>query len=515
MLEIYSGYVTSVESISELIGNAKKAWDMMETDVQKAQVKALFIEREKELGGTGRQLQSVFSTISKDEKAKHAKAVNDQIRKVLNQTDYPWLTFDSKGLPEASVSNINSIMAYDTGYASEVLDGTLRYNLLGNYAEIQHTNLITGEITTRKWSDADEATSKRYIEEWYGIYSKPKHDDAMRIFFRDNAYNPVMDILNQLKWDGEERCEHFLTKWAKADDTPYVHECSRLIFAGGIWRMMMPGCKMDDVIILIGKQGGGKSSLVRFLAINDNYFGEIKSVEGKESIEQLDGKWICEIPELAAFTRAKEVEAIKAFITRQKDNYRKPFDRNVDDRPRRCIFIGTTNLPTPLMDATGGRRFYPVQTYCDGYDLFKHEAECRQYIEQCWAEALAKYKAGKMPNYAREDLVSEYRAAQEAATQDDWRIGAIEAYLAGKSVGDFVCVKELVAKVLSADPEHPTNPTPKDSKDVGVILSKMDGWEKSENREYTAAYGRQRGWKKVARMACEAEYDAKHEELPY
>jgi len=43
----------------------------------------------------------------------------------------------------------------------------------------------------------------------------------------------------------------------------------------------------------------------------------------------------------------------------------------------------------------------------------------------------------------------------------------------------------------------------------------MDGWEKSENREYTAAYGRQRGWKKVARMACEAEYDAKHEELPY
>ena len=486
----------------------------MHNSAEKAQIRALFIEREKELGGTGRQLQSVFSAYAKDDKAQHAHEVKTRIQKVYNEAEYPWLTFDAKGMPEATVSNFNSIMMYDPMYQEEVLDGTLKYNLLGNYAEIKHENYITGEITVRKWSDADEANSKRYIEEMYGIYAKQKHEDALRIFFRDNAYNPVLDILTQLKWDGEERCEHFLTKWAKAEDTPYVRECSRLIFAGGIWRMMLPGCKMDDVVILIGKQGGGKSSLVRFLAIHDDYFGEVKSVEGKEAIEQLDGKWILEIPELAAFTRAKEVEGIKAFITRQKDNYRKPFDRNVDDRPRRCIFIGTTNVQCPLLDATGGRRFYPVQTNCDGYDLFKHEQECRDYIAQCWAEALAKFKEKRMPNFAREDLVSEYRAAQENATQDDWRIGVIENYLMKKSIGDFVCVRDIAVNALSPDKEHPVILTPRDSKDIGIIMSKMDGWVKSEKREYTVDYGRQRGWTKTAVMEHESEVDGYIEELP-
>ena len=504
-----------MESVSELIGNARMAWDMMETQSQRAQIRALFIEREKELGGTGKQLQSVFTQFSQDDKAHRAQVVSKHMKAVVGESDCPWITFDNRGLPETTVANISSIMQFDSRYKDEVLNGTLQYNLLGNYAEIKHEDYITGQTSVRKWSDADEASSKRYIEEVYGIYSKQKHDDALRIFFRDNSYNPVTDILNQLEWDGVERCEHFLTKWAKADDTPYVHECSRLIFAGGVWRMMLPGCKMDDVIILIGRQGGGKSSLVRFLAIHDDFFGEVKGVEGKEAIEQLDGKWILEIPELAAFTKAKEVEAIKAFITRQKDNYRKPFDRNVDDRPRRCIMVGTTNVQTPLLDATGARRFYPVQTHCDGYDLFKHEQECRDYIIQCWAEALAKYKAGKMPNFAREDLVAEYRRAQENATLDDWRVGAIEDYLAKKCVGEFVCVKEIAEKVLSPDKEHPQNPQPKESKDIGIIMSKMEGWVKSEKPEYTTNYGRQRVWKKTAAMPCESEIAEHYEGLPY
>lgn len=120
-----------------------------------------------------------------------------------------------------------------------------------------------------------------------------------------------------------------------------------------------------------------------------------------------------------------------------------------------------------------------------------------------------------MPNYANESLVDEYRKAQEYATQDDWRIGVIEQYLAQKSVGDFVCVKELVDKALSFDKEHPLNPTPRDSKDIGIIVSRMDGWEKTNKGEYTADYGRQRGWRKVARMDCEDEIDKNTEGLPY
>ena len=123
---------------------------------------------------------------------------------------------------------------------------------------------------------------------------------------------------------------------------------------------------------------------------------------------------------------------------------------------------------------------------------------CRDDIKQCWAEALAKYNDGKMPNFAREDLVSEYRAKQEAATQDDWRIGAIEEFLQGKAVADSVCIKQIVDEVISPDKEHPINPTSRDSKEIGIIMGKQKNWKKCDNRKFFTKYGQQRGWEKIA-----------------
>ena len=484
---------------------------MIPDKTERAIAQSLFLARAEELSSKS-VVNKIFTAYKNKERQQELLAVREYNKALYQDSSTPFLELDGDNKPKNTIFNFKSIMLKKEFYAN------VRFNILANYPERHIVTVRNGEehIEVRRWTDADEAMSKEYIEQEFGIYSDKKHYDALRILFQERAYNPVLEILQNLpKWDGVERCEHFLTEWAKADDTPYVRECSRLIFAGGVWRMMLPGCKMDDVVVLVGKQGGGKSSLVRFLALHDDYFGEIKTVDGDKATEQLAGKWICEIPELAAFTRAKEVEAVKAFITRQKDSYRKPYDRNVDDRPRRCIFIGSTNNPNFLVDLTGNRRFYPVHTNNIGYDLFKHEEECRDYIAKCWAEALQKYNEGRMPNYADERLVEDYRKAQENATQDDWRVGAIEAYLASKSVGEFVCVKEIAEKVLSPDKDHPQNPTPRDSKDIGIILSQMDGWDKSDKREYTPGYGRQRGWLKIARMKCEAEYEIQSEELPY
>ena len=478
---------------------------------ERATAQSLFLARATELKSKS-LLSKIFSAYQRKEKQENLESVRRYNEAMYQGNDVPFMEMDSEGKPKPTIFNFKSIMLKKDFYAN------VRFNVLANYAERHITTVKNGKetITIRRWTDADEALSKEYIEQEFGIYSDKKHYDALRILFQERSYNPVLEILQNLpKWDGVDRCETFLTKWALADDTPYVHECSRLIFAGGIWRMMLPGCKMDDVVVLIGRQGGGKSSLIRFLALHDDYFGEIKTVEGDKATEQLAGKWICEIPELAAFTRAKEVEAVKAFITRQKDSYRKPYDRNVDDRPRRCIFVGSTNNPNFLVDLTGNRRFYPVQTRSVGYDLFKHENECRDYIAQCWAEALAKYNDGNMPNYADEKLVSEYRKAQDNATQDDWRIGAIESYLDDKAVGDFACVKELMENVLSPDRDHPLNPTPRDSKDIGIIMSRMEGWQRTEIRRYTAKYGQQRGWIKMAESEPKPEDFERSGDLPF
>lgn len=398
---------------------------------------------------------------------------------------------DPKGNVAKTTDNIFRIMQYDPKYRF------IRYNLITNNAEDQRKDR-DGNDVVKAWTDADDAESRRYVEKYYGISNPNKHNDALRLLFREREYNPIIDLIEPIKWDGVERCENFLYIWGRTENSDYAREVSRLIFAGGIHRLYNPGCKFDDVPILIGtRQGEGKSSLIRWLAINDQYFGECNQFDGKEAIEQLSGKWIIEIGELLALTRKKEVEASKAYITRTFDHYRKPFDRNPVDLPRRCIFVGTSNNPQPLTDVQN-RRWYPLQMNTLGYDLFDHEGECREYILQCWAEMRDKYKAHDpgAQNFAKRELVDTYRERQDAARQDDWREGAIKAYLETKSPGDIVCIRELTNKAL-ANGGIGHDPTVVESKDIGMLMTRMDGWELVGAKRYTE-YGVQRSWQKTA-----------------
>ena len=391
--------------------------------------------------------------------------------------------------PLCTTENFVRIMLNDRRYSA------IMYNELSQRAEVHEQK--NGETVIRNWSDADEAYSRNYIESAYRLYSKDKHNDALRILFNERKYNPIIDIVDGIEWDGEERCEHFLTEWAKVEDSPYTREVSRLIFAGGIHRLYAPGTKFDDVPILIGtEQGEGKSTLIRYLAINDAYYGEITAVEGQPSIEQLQGRWICEISELLALTKNKDQEAVKAYITRAVDSYRKPWDKNVTEFPRRCIFVGTSNDSNPLVDKTGNRRYYPVEVHSNGYEIFRQEDEIREYILQCWAEARERYKAKKMPNYANQALVGLYREAQENAMQDDWRVGAIQAFLAKKLPGELTCVREVCHRALSPNPDFPKEPTLAESKDLGRILNKLKDWDRCKSPKQCGLYGKQRCWQK-------------------
>jgi hypothetical protein len=384
-----------------------------------------------------------------------------------------------------TIQGFLDIMLNDPYYAD------IRYNVMTQSAEYPGAD---GKPV--RWTDADEAASQAYIEKAYQMYQAQKHTAALRLLFKAREYNPVIETISKTLWDGQERCAHFLPRWANADDTPYNREVSRLIFAGGIHRLYNPGCKFDDVPILIGtRQGEGKSSIIRFLAVRDEWFGEIKQFEGQQSIEQLYGKWICEIPELSALTKAKDVEASKAFITRAVDSYRKPYDRNTIDLPRRCIFLGTTNNSQPFRDVYN-RRYYPVTMRTSGYDIFDHEDEVREYILQCWAEMRDKYRAHdkEAQNFAKRELVDVYREQQDAARQDDWREGAIESYLAQKAPGDYVCIRELTNKAL-ANGGIGHDPTVVESKDLGMIMARFDDWTKAD-RHYFPEYGRQRSWQK-------------------
>ena len=316
----------------------------------------------------------------------------------------------------------------------------------------------------------------------------------MRIVFAENKYNPVKDIIESTKWDGTPRINELLCKWLGVEDEPYAHEVSRLIFAGGIHRIYNPGCKFDDMPVLVGRQGEGKSTFVRWLAMEDEFFREVNEIDGQKGIEALEGAWICEMGELLALTRAKEVEAVKSYLTRLNDHYRKPFDKRTSDHARQCIFIGTTNKAEFLTDKTGNRRFYPVICNNSGYDLFNHKEEIQNDIRQCWAEAKYLYDVGELNPYADRSLLEIIRKKQAAAVEDDYRVGMIEAYLNEKDKNgndrDMVCVVELWQEAL----KEYGKPNKRDSVEIGMIMSSFTDWEKSSKAFRVNNYGVQRVW---------------------
>jgi len=393
-----------------------------------------------------------------------------------------YLDCDGRGVPLCITDNFLKIIENDEKFKG------LKFNML-TYAPEQERNGIN-----ERWTDADDAETRRYIEKTYNIHSLQKCDDALRIVFARNQYHPIRDIVDALVWDGKNRIYDFLHEWTKCEDTPYTREVSRLIFAGGIHRLYNPGCKFDDMPVLIGtRQGEGKSTLVRWLALDDSYFSEVNEFEGQRGIEAVEGSWICEVSELLAMTKTKEQEAVKSYLTRLNDRYRMPFDKRVTDHPRQCVFIGTTNKEQFLTDKTGNRRFYPVKVYQNGYDLFDREQEIKEYIRQCWAEAKVLYDRDEIPNFADRRLISEIRQMQDEATEDDYRVGLIAGYLDGRTE---TCVLDLWKNALGNEFSKPTK---KDSQELGIIMQSIEGWSKQEKVKRFPTFGVQKWWAKEAK----------------
>ena len=405
------------------------------------------------------------------------------IRKNNCNEDMAHLQLNQYQKPEKTIPNFLNIFQKDNN-----LNDIVRFNELSMSAE----NARTGKI----WNEHDDSLVKAYIEQTYGVRNNECYYDAFNIVCHKNTYNPIKLLLEKNKWDGKPRIETILQKYLKCKDDEYTKEVARLIFSGGIARLYNSGCKFDFMPIFRGQQGSGKSSFIRWLALNDSWFKEVGDIDGQEGKEALDGAWICEISELLALTKSKEVEAVKSFITRQNDNYRKPYERRVTDNPRKCIFIGTTNRSQFLTDKTGNRRFLPIETYCNGYELYEHEQECRQDILQCWLEAKYNFDNNNYSLVANKEILDQIKENQNKYVEDDWRIGVIEDYIKDK---DRTCVKDIWDNAFKYSEKAITK---KDCNDIVAIFDSefTEDWEKSSSIRF-ALYGRQRGWiKKLKQM---------------
>ena len=463
--------------VSDLLKKENIYLIQAESDEIKEQLKALYFARLAELKAdkeVKNQVKKMFKAFDKAEQEMadfHTKENAKKNSKIK-------LAFDGHGKPLATIDNFLLILRNDPVFSS------LKFNQLSYSPE----HIVNGKL--ERWQDKDDSKARLYIEHKYKIHSREKLDDALRVLFSEREYHPIKQIIESVKWDGVSRIQTLFIKWLKCEDIPYIREVTRLVFAGGIHRLYNPGCKFDDVCVLIGtKQGEGKSTFARWLAIQDEFFTEVTEIEGQKGIEAIEGAWICEIAELLAVTRTKEVEAVKSYITKLVDRYRRPFDRRTTDHKRQCVFIGTTNKEQFLTDKTGNRRWYPVKVNSSGYDLHDHKEKIQADILQAWAEAKHLYDIGELEPYADRGLVEEIRAKQEQAVEDDYRIGMIEDYLKDRTK---ICVMELWKNALD---NQFSKPTRRESNEITLILQSLGGWERGKVERHPR-FGNQMFWHK-------------------
>ena len=170
----------------------------------------------------------------------------------------------------------------------------------------------------------------------------------------------VCEYLDSLIWDQKKRIDRWLIEYAGAEDSDYVRAVSRDVLVAAVRRARQPGCKLDEMVILEGPQGSGKSGALRILA-GDEWFTDNSPLGSSRGlIEATAGKWIVEASELNRLSKG-DLAAFKAFLSCSVDVARPAFQKEASRVPRRFVVIGTTVEIDYLTDAGGNRRFWPVR----------------------------------------------------------------------------------------------------------------------------------------------------------
>lgn len=382
-------------------------------------------------GASGRSLPSykeMAAFASEDEETKRTLAAEVTARAVLDfesaEEDADWnakLAMTEEGAIRPTIVNAVLILRN-----AEALKG-IRFNELSRAIEVE--GKLPWDRPDKFWRDADDAQLYGYVADRFGVqFPENRFAKALTIVADNRRFNPLRDYIKGLpEWDEVPRIDTLLVDYLGAEDTPYTRAVTRATLIGAVSRVLEPGCKFDTVLVLDGKPGIGKSTLLRKLG--GPWFSDslsLTDVRDKTAAEKLQGVWIMEVGEMQG-TRKADVDVLKGFLSRQVDEYRPAYGRVVERHPRTAIICGTTNSTTGfLRDVTGNRRFWPVPVEGGGrLSVWDMTEETRAQI---WAEAAALTAEGEAP-YLSPEMEKEAEKMQQAAIEYDDREGEVIEYL--------------------------------------------------------------------------------------
>lgn len=321
----------------------------------------------------------------------------------------------------------------------------------------------------RPWEEHDRAFCLAYLQRLYTpMFKMEAVTSAMSGAAVAHRFHPVRAYLDSLKWDGNKRIGSWLMDAFGAPPEPYYHAVGQKFLWAAVRRIKEPGCKFDSMLVLEGKQDIGKSRACRIL-FGDGWFTDTlpADLSGRDAQDALQGMWGIEFAEIEHLLRS-EPEVVKAFLSCQVDRYRQSYGRMPVERPRQCVFIGTTNNDDYARDPTGNRRLWPVKCeYADADWVERHR-------DQLWAEAVATEPGAAL--WLDDELVKAEAAEHQASRHDDdpWEDG-IAGYLLGRM---SITIPEIMT-------EHLTIPMERQNKSAQMRVAKIlkrSGWGKRVDR---------------------------------
>lgn len=414
------------------------------------------------------------------------------------------------GEVKSTIDNVMIILNNDP-----LLKGKFALNEFAGIGEVLGPLPWDKSTKRRLWSDTDNSGLYWYMEKVYSITGRGNIDAALDVHAATNSFNDVQTFIKGLTWDGVPRLDTLFIDYLGAEDTEYNRAVCRKAFTAAVARAMIPGCKFDNMLILCGSQGLGKSTLLD--KMSTGWFNDsIRSFEGKEASELLRGVWLVEIAELDAFRRT-DVARIKQFLSLRADRYRAAYGRNVKELPRCCVFFGTCNQMEFLQDTTGNRRFWPVDVGEGNGRKSVFEDLTDDTIRQVWAEAKTRWQLGEAlylsgeleamarerqeehrEASAREGVIQEFVSRSIPSDWAKWSVDRRRDFWAGTVQGEIELVErdrisavEVWCELFNGSFRDMKQT---DTREINAVLANIPGWKKGKNPLRCGPYSQQRGF---------------------
>lgn len=391
-----------------------------------------------------------------------------------------------------TVRNFEIIMENDSRFAGKI-----------KFDEFSQQTYLIGDVpwqtdNYRAWGSHDDSALFSILQSEYEMKNRNDFFDAVKNVSMKNKFHPVREMLDSFQWEGKGHIRRLLPDYLGVEDTEYSYQVMRLFMLGAVARVYVPGIKFDYTMILTGRQGIGKSTFLRFLALKDLWFNDsLDSLDSDRAVQSILGSWIIELAELKSLARtAGGIGSIKRFLTATQDKLRFPYEKHADVFLRQCVFSGTTNEGDFLQDQTGNRRFLIVQTGINEPKKSLFCDEATKSIKAAWAEAVHIWKTEKPQLVLPDSCREEAQRLQEDSMASDGTAGIIMKYLEDKQ---RVCPIQIWREAL-----HESGTLPKwRASEINNIVLSLPGWERIKNTARFGEFGQQRGFQKMSTKPLE------------